>query len=80
MSDRVKSSYDKCIKLTYMSIKFTPQEIASYRATAQRKWQESKEERKLREKHAWKLAELAAALLKEQFKATKVMVFGSLVQ
>ena len=63
-----------------MSIKLTPEEIAMYRAAAKRKWQESQPERIQREKRAWELARLAAALLKEQFKATKVMVFGSLVR
>ena len=63
-----------------MNIKFTPQEIASYRANAKRKWQESKGERKQREKRAWELAQLAAVLLKEEFKATRVMAFGSLVR
>ncbi len=63
-----------------MSIKLTPEEIAMYRAAAKRKWQESQPERIQRQKRAWELAQLAAALLKEQFKATRVMVFGSLVR
>ena len=63
-----------------MSIKFTPEEIAVYQAAAKRKWQESQTERIQRQKRAWELAQLAAALLKEQFKATKVMVFGSLIR
>ncbi len=63
-----------------MSIKLTPQEIASYRSAAQREWQKNEVKRKQREKYAWKLAELAAVLLKKQFKATKVMLFGSLVR
>lgn len=63
-----------------MSIKLTPKEIAMYQATAERKWQESQAERIQREKRAWELARLAAALLKEQFRATNVMLFGSLVR
>ena len=63
-----------------MSIKLTPEEIAMYRAAAKRKWQENKAERIQRQKRAWELAQSAAVLLKEQFKATKVMVFGSLVR
>jgi predicted nucleotidyltransferase len=62
-----------------VSIKFTPEEIAVYQAAAKRKWQESQAERIQRQKRAWELAQIAAALLKEQFKATKVMVFGSLI-
>jgi predicted nucleotidyltransferase len=63
-----------------MSIKLTPDEIAIYQAAAKRKWQESQAERIQRKKCAWELAWLAAVLLKEQFKATKVMIFGSLVR
>ena len=63
-----------------MSIKLTPDEIAVYQAAAKRKWQESQAERIQRQRRAWELARLAAALLKEQFKATQVMVFGSLVR
>ena len=63
-----------------MSIKLTPEEIAMYRSAAKRKWQESQPERRQRQKRAWELAQLAAVLLKEQFNATRVMVFGSLVR
>ncbi len=63
-----------------MSIKLTPEEIAVYQAAAKRQWQESQAERRQRQKRAWELAWLAAALLKEHFNATKVMVFGSLVR
>ena len=63
-----------------MSIKLTPDEIAVYQAAAKRKWQEGQAERIQRQKRAWELARLAAVLLKEQFKETKVMVFGSLVR
>ncbi|MEM9275032.1 MAG: nucleotidyltransferase domain-containing protein [Cyanobacteria bacterium P01_F01_bin.143] len=63
-----------------MSVKFTPREIAMYRAAAKQKWQESKPERIQKQKRAWELARSAALLLKEQFKATKVMIFGSLVR
>ena len=63
-----------------VSIELTPDEIAVYQAAAKQKWQESQAERIRKHKRAWELARLAPALLKEQFKATKVMVFGSLVR
>ncbi len=73
-------SYLSKQKQTSVSIKLTPEEIAMYRAAARRKWQETQPERIQRQKRAWELAQSAAVLLKEQFKATKVMVFGSLVR
>lgn len=51
-----------------------------YQAAARRYWQESQAERTQRQNRAWELARLAAQFLKEQFQATKVMVFGSLVR
>ena len=63
-----------------MSTKLTSEEIAMYRAAAKRKWQESQPERLRRQQRAWELAQSAAVLLKEEFKATRVIVFGSLVR
>lgn len=65
---------------SFVSIKLTPEEIAIYQTAAKRKWQENQAERIQRQKRAWELARLAAVLLKQQFNATKVMVFGSLVK
>jgi predicted nucleotidyltransferase len=58
----------------------TSEQLAVYRQTAKHNWQKSHPQRKQRRQKAWKLARLAATLLKEQFGATKVMVFGSLVR
>ena len=63
-----------------MAIKVTPEEIEIYRTTARRYWQENHPERMQRQDRAWELARLAAQFLQEQFHATKVMVFGSLVR
>lgn len=57
----------------------TEVEMAIYRATArQRKVQEEQELVRRRER-AWVLAREAAALLREQFGVTRVVMFGSLV-
>jgi predicted nucleotidyltransferase len=63
-----------------VTIQVTPEEIKMYQAAARRYWQESQAERTQRQNRAWELARLAAQFLKEQFQATKVMVFGSLVR
>ncbi|MFQ5340808.1 MAG: nucleotidyltransferase family protein [Anaerolineae bacterium] len=57
----------------------TPEAMAVYRATARRRWEADQRERAQRHERAWETAHQAAALLKEQFGATQVMVFGSLV-
>lgn len=57
----------------------TAEEMAEYRATAKRRWEQSQRGLSQREERAWKIAQHAAILLKEQFGATRVVVFGSLV-
>lgn len=57
-----------------------PEAITAYRKAASQRWEEMRERRSQRQKRAWELAELAATLLKVQFNATKVVVFGSLVR
>ena len=53
--------------------------IDIYLTTARRKREEEHRELLLREASAWGAAHSAAALLKERFGATKVVIFGSLV-
>jgi predicted nucleotidyltransferase len=60
------------------ALRLTPQEIDIYRAAARRLQEQENRELAQREKRAWELAQRAAALLREQFGATRVMVFGSL--
>jgi predicted nucleotidyltransferase len=57
----------------------TPEELAGYRAAARRRHQAEQRALALREQQAWKLARQAAALLRDQFGAERVVVFGSLV-
>ncbi|MDD5435109.1 MAG: nucleotidyltransferase domain-containing protein [Nitrospira sp.] len=54
-------------------------EISEYRATALRRMEYDQQELAQREKDAWETARRAAALLKEQFGAKRVVVYGSLV-
>ncbi len=56
----------------------TEEEMALYRATARRRKEREEQELVRRKERAWALAQQAAAILKEQFGATRVAVFGSL--
>lgn len=60
-------------------LKVTPEEMAVYRATARRRWVQEQRELAQRRERAWELARQAARLLKAQFGATRVVIFGSLV-
>ena len=57
----------------------SPEAMAVYRATAQRRAAEASRTLALRRVRAREVARQAAALLKEQFGATQVAVFGSTV-
>jgi predicted nucleotidyltransferase len=61
------------------AIKLTPEEMVIFRVAARRRREREQRELALREEEAWKLARSAATLLRKQFGATRVMVFGSLV-
>ncbi len=58
----------------------TPEEIGIYRRNAQRLREQDRPAERIRREEAWRLARQAGALLKEQFQATKVVAFGSLVK
>jgi predicted nucleotidyltransferase len=57
----------------------TPEEMAGYRATARRRQAREQQDLLQRQARAWELARSAATLLKTQFAASRVVVFGSLV-
>jgi predicted nucleotidyltransferase len=61
------------------TIELTPEQIAVYRATAQRYREQERSETERRRERAWRVVRRAARLLKDEFKATRVVVFGSLV-
>lgn len=58
----------------------SPEKIAVYRATALARQQQEKEINKPRREKAWQAAQKAAELLREQFKVSRVVVFGSLAR
>ncbi len=57
-------------------MRVTEGEMKSYRATAQRRWAQERQQLTERHQRAWMLASRAAALLKENFGVRKVVVFG----
>ena len=58
----------------------TPDKLAVYRATAQRRREQERSELDQRRKQAWIAARQASVLLKAQFNASRVVVFGSLAR
>jgi len=58
----------------------TAEEMAAYRATARLRWERKERESAWRREQAWRVAHRAARLLKEQFGARRVAVFGSLTR
>ena len=63
-----------------VTLNLTPEKLATYRATAQRRREQEKPELARRREQAWAAARQAAELLRAQFKATRVVVFGSLAR
>lgn len=57
----------------------SPEKMAVFRQTARRLREQEIEEIERRKETAWAVARRAAAMLKEQYQATRVVVFGSLV-
>jgi uncharacterized protein len=62
------------------TLDLTPEQIANYRAHALRRRQQEKPEIERRREKAWQAAREAAQLLKAEFGATRVAVFGSLTR
>ena len=61
------------------TLQVEPEKMAVYRATARRRWKREQQKLARRRERGWQVTRRAATLLKEQFGATQVMVFGSLV-
>jgi len=53
--------------------------MAVYRVTARQRWERKQRELAHRKERAWQVMHRAATLLREQFGATQVAAFGSLV-
>ena len=65
--------------MTTLSRVLTPESIALYRATASQRQAERKSEINLRKERAWEIVRQASRLLREEYQATRVVVFGSLI-
>ena len=59
-------------------VTISPDQMEVYRATARRRQQEELEAKDCRRELAWKVARRAAGLLREEFGASRVVIFGSL--
>jgi predicted nucleotidyltransferase len=62
-----------------MTLNISPEKMAEYRAGARKREAESQAALDERFELAWQLARQGADILRRQFGATKVVVFGSLV-
>lgn len=58
----------------------TPADMERYRRTARRRKEAYEQWRRRRVEHGWAVARKAASLLRERFRADKVVVFGSLLR
>ncbi|MCO6452924.1 MAG: nucleotidyltransferase domain-containing protein [Caldilineales bacterium] len=58
----------------------TAEKLAIYRATAQARQRQKEAESQARRKRGWEVAHKAAQMLRDDFGATKVIVFGSLAE
>jgi uncharacterized protein len=61
-------------------LELSPEKIAIYRATAQKRRQQEKAEISRRREKAWQIARQAARLLRGQFNVSRIVVFGSLTR
>lgn len=61
-----------------MALSIPPEQMQKYKHTAQARWQIQRAQQRLRQQQAWQLAREAAKLLKEEYDAERVVVFGSL--
>lgn len=63
-----------------MTLQITPEQMTAYRAGWHRKQEQRHQALKGRYDRAWDVARAAAAVLKEEFGATRVAVIGSLLR
>lgn len=61
-------------------MKISEKDMAAYRANAERQWHEEQQQLSMRYDRAWDFAHKAADMLKKQFGAERVAVFGSMNQ
>jgi predicted nucleotidyltransferase len=62
-----------------MTLQISPEQMAVYRATARRREEQRRQALAGRHTRAWAVARRGAQMLKEQFGAARVVVFGSVL-
>jgi uncharacterized protein len=62
-----------------MTVQITPEQMEIYRASARAREATLKMQLEARRKHAWEVARRAALILKEEYGASRVVIFGSLL-
>ena len=62
-----------------MAIQITPPQLEIYRKTARERQARLRIQLDERQQHAWEIARQAAKILKDEFGASRVVVFGSLL-
>jgi predicted nucleotidyltransferase len=63
-----------------MALQISAQEMQEYKRTARQRWQAEQTQLARRRERAWELARQAAEMLKHDFAAARVVIFGSLIQ
>jgi predicted nucleotidyltransferase len=60
-------------------VELSPEELAQYRATVRRRQAEQEQQQQARQQRGWQVAREAAQVLKQEFGAQQVWLFGSLL-
>lgn len=63
-----------------MTFQISAEQMQAYRRTARQRWQAEQAQLARRRERAWELARQAAEMLRRDFAAVRVVIFGSLVQ
>jgi len=63
-----------------MALQISAQEMQEYKRTARQRWLDEQSQLARRRERAWELARQAADMLRRDFAAARVVIFGSLVQ
>ncbi|MGA7932397.1 MAG: nucleotidyltransferase domain-containing protein [Kovacikia sp.] len=61
-------------------IELSPEELAQYRETVRRRQAEREQQQQTRQQRGWQVAREAAQVLKQEFGARQVWLFGSMLE
>ena len=62
-----------------MTLHISAEQMEQYKRTARLRWEQEQEQREKRREIAWELARRAAKLLKKEYNAQQVVLFGSVI-